>query len=229
MFFVCILLTYFVAFGDAAFCSSPEENTLYISPSPTNCSNFVACIDFEEYEFDCIQAPLFIPWSAEAACITPCSIESTTRKTIVKNNAEWVPDPYLFPDTPARTVICPSTGKTMAAVPQSCSEYLSCDNGIGTKHKCDVGFEFSPSSYQCVEKKNSDCARSKLKGSQHSKCRYDKEGGPPVYFQSDICPEFKKCASQLAWQVKCARYCHWNNEEKSCEWADKFECHLKHK
>lgn len=73
MLFSCLLLTYFLAI-EATFCPQSDEKTLHIRPSEKNCSNFIACINFEEFEFSCIQAPLFIPWTDEA-CMTPCPAE----------------------------------------------------------------------------------------------------------------------------------------------------------
>lgn len=214
-----------LASSDAGFCSSSDDNTLYIYPSTRNCSNFIACIDFEEYEFDCIQAALFIPWSTETLCIESCASVSTTKKTSSKSSTELPPDPLLFPNSPSRTIVCPPTGETKAVVPQSCTEYLSCSNGAGTKTTCPVGEEFSPTRYECVPKKNSDCHNQKLKGAHHSKCRFDK-GTEPIYFRAHSCPVFKKCANQMAWEVKCARYCHWNDDKRTCDWADSFNCQL---
>lgn len=212
--------------SEAAFCSSPDDDTLYIYPNAKNCSVFVACIDFEEYEFECVQAPIFIPASAAPVCIEPCESVTTTKKsTTVKSSYELPRDQNLYPDQSARTIVCPPSGDTKATIMQSCKDYLTCHDGVGTVQTCPAGEEFSPSSFECVLKKNSDCQRQKLKGSQHMKCRYDK-GVDPIYFQSAKCPEFKKCANKEAWSVNCARYCHWNDEDKTCEWADKFDCHL---
>lgn len=226
MFFLFIFLIH-LATSEASFCSSPEDETLYIYPSANNCSVYVACIDFEEYEFECIKAPLFIPWSEEPTCLEPCeSVISTRKSTTRKSQTSELPrDHQLYPEQSARTIVCPPSGDTKATVMQSCTDYVTCHDGVGTVQTCPQGKEFSPSTYECVDKRNSDCQRQKLKGSQHIKCRYDK-GGDPIYFQSDKCPEFKKCAYQEAWTVNCARYCHWNNEERTCEWADRFNCHL---
>lgn len=223
MFLLFIFLLH-LATSEASFCSSPEDETLYIYPNANNCSVFIACIDYEEYEFECIQAPLFIPWSTEQVCLTPCESVSTTRKSTTRSTYELPRDLNLYPESSARSIVCPPSGDTKAIVMQSCTDYLSCHDGVGTVKTCPSGQEFSPSTYDCVEKKNSDCQRNKMKGSQHIKCRYDK--GKSSYFQSTKCNEFKKCENQEAWTVNCARYCHWNNEEKTCEWADKFDCHL---
>lgn len=214
-----------LAASEATYCSSPEVDTLYIYPNEKNCSVFLACVAGEQYEFDCIEASMFLPWANDPLCIPDCDTESTTRKTVVKTVTELPPDPALYPDSSSRTIICPPTGDTKAIVAQSCTEYISCSGGIGTKETCPEGQEFSPSRYSCIARKNSDCSRQKLKGSHHLKCRYDK-GTDPIYFSSEYCPVFKKCANQLAWDVKCAQYCHWNNEQKTCDWADSFDCNL---
>lgn len=222
MFFFLLFLLSLTA-SEATYCAMPEDETLYIYPNQKNCSTFIACIGFEEYEFDCVKAPLFIPWSSESLCVEECASVETTKKITSKPNYQLPPDPLLYPDTPARTLICPPQGKTNAVVAQSCSDFIECDNGIGTKTKCPDGEEFSPTKYKCVPKDNSDCSKQKEKGSFNIKCRYDK-GGSPTYFQSDSCSEFKKCANQMAWNVKCAHYCHWNNERKTCDWAKNFDC-----
>lgn len=214
-----------LAASEAAYCASPDEETLYIYTSPKNCSNFIACIDNEEYEFECLDALLFYPEATEAKCVEACSSVDTTKKTPSKSTSELPPDPLLFPDSSARTIICPPNGETKAVVTHSCTEFISCKDGVGTKQNCSSGEEFSPTQYSCVSKKNSDCQNQKQKGSHHIKCRYDK-GDDAIYFPSDKCPEFKKCANLLAWNVKCARYCHWNNEQKTCDWANNFDCHL---
>jgi Chitin binding Peritrophin-A domain len=214
----------FISACAATFCSS-NPDTLTIYPSPNNCSTFKACIHNEESEFDCIQAPLFIPFSSETICMTPCAAVSKAKKAPSASSSEWPEDKLLFPDSPARTIVCPPTGETVAVVVQSCDEYLICKGGVGTRTKCPEGQEFSPSRYECVVKRNSDCRKQKLKGSHHIKCRFDK-GTDPILFSSDVCPRFKKCANQLSWEIECARYTHWNNEMQSCEWADKFDCHL---
>lgn len=210
------------ATSDATYCASSTDDTINIYPSPRNCSYFIACIDNEEYEYECLKAPIF---GMESKCVDSCSIASTTkRKSSGKVAVELPPDPVLFPDSPARTIICPPTGESKAVVALSCTEYISCENGIGEKKKCKDGEEFSPSQFACVTKKNSDCSKNKPKGSYHIKCRYDK-GGEPIYFASDKCPEFKKCANQKSWTVKCAQYTHWNDEIKVCDWANSFDCH----
>lgn len=227
MFLVFVFLIS-LATSEATFCASPNEETLYIYTSPRNCTNFIACIDNEEYEFECLNAPIFYPEITEPLCVEACASVATTKKLSSKALSELPPDPLLYPNSPARTIVCPPTGETKAVVAQSCTEYISCKSGVGTKETCPAGQEFSPSHFECLEEKNSDCQTRKPKGSHHIKCRYDK-GGDPIYFPSDNCPQFKKCANQLAWDVKCARYCHWNNELKTCAWADSFDCHLTNK
>jgi Chitin binding Peritrophin-A domain len=226
MWFCLIFLTFF-SFGNANYCTS-EPDTLAIYPSPNNCSTFIACVNGEESTFECVQAPQFIPGSESSICMTPCiGGSSASKKPSNKETTDLPPDPLLYPDTPSRTIVCPPSGETRAVISQSrCSEFLSCKNGVGTKEACPAGQEFSPSQYECVDKRNSDCSRHKQKGKYSQKCRYDKGGFEPIYFASSVCPEFKKCAVKLAWSVKCARYTHWNNDQKTCEWADKFICSL---
>lgn len=224
MIFCLIILTLF-SVSDASYCSS-EPDTLAIYPSPNNCSTFTACVNGEESTFECIQGPIFIPGSASPICMPSCGATTAPpKKSSKKESSDLPPDPLLYPDSPSRTIVCPPTGETKAVILDSCSEFLSCKGGIGTKETCPVGQEFSPTQYECLPKANSDCVRQKQKGKFSQKCRFDK-GSDPVYFSSSVCPEFKKCALQLAWSVKCARYTHWNNEEKTCEWADKFICSL---
>jgi hypothetical protein len=222
MFFILVFLVCF-AVSEATYCASSDVDTINIYPSPRNCSHFIACINSEEYEFECLKAPVFYP-GVESFCVEACAGGSTTKRASTKNQTEFPPDPILYPDSPSRTVICPPTGETKAVVAQSCTEYVSCHNGIGTKKTCKSGEEFSPTQFACLPKSKSDCPKQKLKGSFHIKCRYDK-GGDPVYFSSEKCPEFKKCFSQQSWTVKCARYTHWNDEIKTCDWADSFDCH----
>lgn len=223
MFFIFILFVS-LATSEATYCASSDDETINIYPSPRNCSYFIACINNEEYEYECLNAPVFYP-GIETRCIEACAAVSTTKKTHSKSTEEFPPDSILFPDTPVRSVICPPTGETLAAIPQSCTEYISCSSGIATKKTCGEGEEFSPSKFICLPKKKSDCPKQKMKPSYHIKCRYDK-GEDPVYFPAENCAEFKKCANQQSWKIKCARYAHWNDELKTCDWADSFDCHL---
>lgn len=207
------------------YCHSPQKDTLYIYPNPKNCSTYFACINSDEYEYECLQAPQFI-WTDEKVCMDRCSTVATTRRASTKSSpSELPPDPILYPDTPARTIICPLKGSTKAIVAQSCTDYIECYAGVGTKKSCPSGQEFSPSRYECVPESSSDCSKQKPKGSHHIKCRYDK-GAAPIYFPSDTCAEFKKCANQFAWEVKCAQNCNWNNDAKTCDWANNFPCNL---
>lgn len=215
-----------LATSEAGFCQIPSaSDTLNIYPSPRNCSNFVACLFNEEYEFDCLKASLFIPWTNDTLCVKPCPSVATTRRKSSKSVSQLPPDPVLFPDTPSRTIVCPPNGVTKAVVPNSCIEYISCSDGEGTKLTCPAGEEFSPSRYECVPNKISDCPKQKLKATHHSKCRFAR-GTDLIYFKAGSCPVFKKCANQMAWDVKCARYCHWNDDQKTCDWADSFNCQL---
>lgn len=213
MFFLLIFLLSMTA-TKATYCPMAEDETLYIYPSENNCSTFLACIDFEEYEFGCVKAPLFIPWASKPVCLEECDSGETTTYGLP-------PDPLLYPDSPARTPICPPRGKTQA-VSQSCSEYIDCDDGIGTKKNCPDDEEFNPWKLKCM-KNDSECSKQKETGSLNSECQNDK-GGSPTYFPSDSCSEFKKCENQMAWNVRCAHYCHWNNELKTCDWAKNFDC-----
>lgn len=213
-----------LATSEATYCAGLDEDTVNIYTSPSNCSHFIACIDNEEYEYECLSAEVFYP-GAESLCVGACASKATTKKASSKPESDLPPDSLLYPDSPAKTIICPPSGETKAVIAQSCTEYISCKKGIGKKEACKDGEEFSPTQFHCVPSKLSDCPRKKLKGSHHIKCRYDK-GGEPVYFSSEKCPEFKKCANQLSWNVKCAQYTHWNDELKNCDWADSFDCHL---
>lgn len=223
MFFILIFLVSF-ATSEATYCASSDEDTINIYPSPRNCSHFIACINNEEYDYECLSAPLFYP-GVESLCVDACAAVATTKRSSSKTSEELPPDNLLYPESPSRSVICPPTGETKAVVANSCTDYISCRKGVATKKSCKEGEEFSPTQFVCLPKNKSDCPRQKLKGSYHIKCRYDR-GGDPVYFPSEKCPEFKKCTNQQAWNIKCARYAHWNDEIKSCDWADSFDCHL---
>lgn len=224
MFLIFFLVAGF-ATSEATFCSSPEDDTLYIYPNAGNCSHFIACIDSEEYDFESIQAPLFLPWTDEPVYLEPCSDETSTKKTNMRsyNDNVFPPDADLYPNNTSTSVVCPPSGESKAVVQHSCSHYLSCHDGKGTKLECPENQEFSPTTYDCVSKEKSDCQVQKQKGAHHIKCRYDK-GGDSIYFSSETCPEFQTCANQMAWKIKCARDCHWNDEDKTCDWADSFDC-----
>lgn len=217
--FILLIVLVSITASEATSCPMAEDDTLYIYPNQRNCSTFYACIGFREYEFDCIKAPLFIPWASEPLCLDACDSVETT-----KSSYQLPPDPLLYPDSPARTPVCPPQGRTQAVVAQSCTKYIECNSGIGTKTECPEGEEFSPSRYKCVPKDVSDCSKQKLRGALNNKCRNDR-GGSPIYFQSESCAEFKKCANQMAYIVKCADHCNWNNERKTCDWAKSFDCH----
>ncbi|CRL08527.1 CLUMA_CG021365, isoform A [Clunio marinus] len=225
MILIVLFLSYFST-SSATFCSSPDENTLYIYPSEYNCSTFIACINSEEFEFECIQAPRFIQWSEKAICMQSClPVESTPKHTEQTILIGFPADTILYPDIPARSIICPPLRKTKAIIPETCTSYLDCNDGIAIKTECPVGEQFSPTQYECVPEIESDCHHIRQQGLHHIKCRYDK-GLIPLYFESDSCPVFKKCANKLAWEVECARDCHWDNDNKICDWADNFECNL---
>lgn len=225
MFFALVLLTC-LTMGEATFCSFDEEDTLYIYPSPRNCSNFLACINFEEYEFECIKAPYFIPWSKNAICVEDCPSEASTKKPQkAKQLTEMPPDPALYPDEPAETIVCPQSGETKAAVYNSCSSYIDCNDGVGTKKNCSEGKEFSPKEYKCVEKSKSGCRKDKKGGSFHTKCRYQKPGDN-ILFPSESCHSFKKCANQLVFTIDCAGGCNYNRETERCDYEENFKCQL---
>lgn len=214
-----------ITISEAAFCSSPKDETLYIYPSPNNCSTFITCIDNEEYEFDCLLAPMFENTS-DTLCLNQCSTVGTTKKGSSKTTTSSKDnDLELYPEIPARTIVCPPTGTTKACIPKSCTDYISCDNGIGTKTPCPIGTEFNPNKYECLPKKDSQCTVSTMKGIYNIKCRYDK-GQVATYFASDACNKFKKCANQLAYEEKCANNCYWNDEDKMCDWAANTKCNI---
>lgn len=105
-----ILLFVFIilfATSEATFCASPNEETLYVYTSPRNCTNFIACIDNEEYEFECLDAPIFYPAITEPLCVEACASVATTKKSSSKSSSDLPPDPLLFPDSSGRTIICP--------------------------------------------------------------------------------------------------------------------------
>lgn len=221
---IILIILFSLSATEATYCALPAEDTLYIYPTPKNCSSFIACINYEEHEFDCIEAEIFLPWANGTICMEACET-ITTRRSLAKSKSGLQPDPLLFPDSPQMTIICPPTGETSAVVTHSCTEFLSCNDGTGTKQSCALGMEFSPTLYECVPKKMSDCPKQKQKGSYELECRFDK-GTNPIYFPSQSCPEFKKCSNKLAWDVKCAKNCNWNNQQQTCDWADNFECPL---
>lgn len=222
MFFLFIVLLS-LATSDATFCSQSDDKTLYIYPSPKNCSVFHACIENEEYELNCLTASLFIPWATGPLFSTPCNLTTTTRKIISKISKDLPLDLLLYPNETSSTIICPPTGDTIAVVMESCNEFMECHEGKGTKKTCPQGQEFSRGKYQCIDIKQSDCQQHKPRGFQHNKCRRDK-GTAPIYMESESCADFKKCANQLAWSVPCARDCYWNDDAETCDWVSKVKC-----
>ncbi|CAO1369801.1 unnamed protein product [Diamesa serratosioi] len=209
--FMCGIIT----ISEAVFCSSPKDETLYIYPSPNNCSTFITCIDNEEYEFDCLLAPMFENKS-EALCLNQCSTVGTTKKGSSKTVSSKNNDFDLYPETSGRAIVCPLGGASLASIPSSCTDYISCYEGIGTRKTCPIGFEFYK--YECVPKQQSKCVVSPMKGTYHIKCRYDK-GQVATYFASDSCDGFKKCTNQLAYEAKCAHGSFWDDENKICDWT----------
>ena len=214
-----------LATSEATFCSMSDDKTLFIYPSPKNCSVFHACIDNEEYEFSCLTASLFIPWATGPLCTEPCNVTATTRKVISKISKDLPLDLLLYPNETAPTIVCPPTGDSIAIVMESCNEFMECYDGKGTKKSCPQGQEFNRAKYQCVDAKQSDCQKHKPQGRQDNKCRHDK-GIVPIYMESDACDEFKKCANQLAWLVPCARDCFWDDEKETCDWTTKVQCSM---
>lgn len=213
----------------AKYCAQPRDDTLYIYPSANNCSTFFVCHNNEEIEMSCLESSLFM-YTEERVCLEKCSIKTTTRTrtTATKTLYDYSSDYLLFPadDVPARTIICPSSGKTKAAIPYNCNEYIECDEGIGTRRICEIGSKFSSALYECLPETESDCKvdnNKKPKGSYISKCRFER-GNSLVVFPSENCADFKKCANLMAWTITCAQNTKYSRERRSCEWADKVKC-----
>lgn len=221
--FLLFVVLLSLATSDATFCSLSDDKTLFIYPSPNNCSVFHACIENEEYELSCLTASLFIPWATEPLCSTPCNHTATTRKIISKISKDLPLDLLLYPNITMPTIVCPPTGDTIAIVMESCNEFMECIEGAGTKRSCPQGQEFSREKYKCVETKHSDCQKDKPYGFQNNKCRHDK-GTVPIYMESESCDKFTKCANQLAWLVPCARDCYWNDDVETCDWSSNVKC-----
>jgi hypothetical protein len=208
--------------AQATYCSSPKSDTLYLYPNTNNCSSFIACINHEEYEFDCFQAPLF-GYPEKPLCPEKCAAQSTTRRTTKKSVKSKTIDLSLYPDTPARSIVCPSKGKTVARIMESCTQYMTCQTGIATKVNCSEGQEFSPKKLKCVAQDESECYPSKHKGTHHTKCRYNLSN-KKLYFSSDRCDYFRRCDGGLAYEEKCAENTYWNPDSKSCEWGGATKC-----
>lgn len=207
----------------------PSDDTLYIYPKDeNNCSKFIVCHHNEKYELSCLQASLFL-FTDERLCLADCNIESTTttvNKGVSRNSYEFNLDYLLFPDegTPSKTILCPPTGNTLAFIPQNCKEFIECQDGIGTRQKCDEEMEFSPFKYQCIPKNSSECSTKKIKGSPNSKCRFEKGVSSSTFLPSEKCSEFKKCAISASWTITCARGTFFNKETKSCDWKENVKC-----
>lgn len=103
-------------------------------------------------------------------------------------------DQDLFPKSPNRTVICPPKGKTVARILQSCTEYLSCNDGIGTRVKCPFHQEYSDYEKKCVSMKKADCEIQSPKIKKFVKCRYKPSDNKPLYLPSNNCDRFYRCS-----------------------------------
>ncbi|KAG5678698.1 hypothetical protein PVAND_008346 [Polypedilum vanderplanki] len=214
----------------AKFCTTSRDDTLYIYPSANNCSSFILCHHNEEIEMSCLQSSLFM-FTDERVCIDECSetsqMKTANAKTLQYN---YNTDYLIFPaeNEPIRTVICPSHGSTIAAIPQECNDYIECVDGIGTRKKCDIGSKFSPSLFHCEPEDESDCKvgsdnKKKMKGSYVRKCRTEK-GNSALVFATDNCSEFKKCANLMAWTISCANGTSFSKESRTCEWENEVKC-----
>lgn len=203
--------------------STFADDTLYIYPSANNCSNFLVCLHHEEFEFSCLQAPLF-GYPETAVCTDPCKPKSSSKKSVRKavDQSRKI-DLSLYPDEPGRSIVCPKKGKSVARILQSCQQYVSCENGIATKITCDDGKEFSPNRLKCVDASESECTVAKQKGVHHSKCRYN-ISKRKIYFSSDRCDYFRKCENGLAFEEKCAEHTFWDPDAESCGWGSPTKC-----
>jgi Chitin binding Peritrophin-A domain len=222
---IFLLIFTFIRWSEGGYCATPRDDTLYTYPSVNNCSTFIVCIDNEEVEVSCMESTLF-PRSSEKVCVNPCPVESTTKRAAgSKGTYEFSSDYSIFPEigAPKYTTICPSTGETKAVIPNQCSEYIECNSGIGTRHKCEDGEDFSPLEYKCLPKEESDCKITKVRGSPNPKCRFEKENSA-VVFASDTCSDFKKCAYLKAWTIKCAQNTLFDKEKKRCDWEEEVKC-----
>jgi hypothetical protein len=205
------------------YCATPKDDTLYIYPSANNCSMFIVCLHNEEIEMSCLQASLFM-FTKKRVCMDECAIETTTRRMKAKSY-EFTLDYDVFPalDSPHRTILCPLKGSTRAFIPHTCDEYIECVDGVGSRMSCDNGTKFSPTKYDCVPDKESNCSMKKVKGSPNKKCRFEK-GKASVVFPSEKCSEFKKCSNLMSWTIQCAQFTRFNKMTKSCEWENEVNC-----
>lgn len=224
MLIILIILT-LLSSTSSRYCATQRDDTLYIYPSENNCSSFIVCYHNEEYEMSCLQASLFM-YTNERLCLEACPVVETKRRTVTKASYEFTLDHELFPaeEFPSRTILCPSTGTSKASIPQQCTEYILCEDGIGRRVKCENGTKFSPTKFECVSNEESDCLIKKLKGSPNKKCRFEKKGISPLIFPSENCSDFKKCSNLMAWTIRCAQYTNYSKEKRSCEWENEVKC-----
>lgn len=196
---------------------------MYIYPSANNCSNFLVCLHHEEYEFSCLLAPLF-GYPDKKVCTESCaSVNNPTKKFNRKQKSKNA-DTDLHPDEPARSIICPREGEAIARILQSCTDYISCKNGIATKLSCPNNQEFSPTELSCMEKSEAKCTILKQKTSHHFKCRYN-FSKKKLYFASDTCGYFQKCLDNgMAVEEKCAENTSWDPKVGGCELESFTKC-----
>lgn len=204
-----------------------RDDTLYIYPSVNNCSVFIVCHRNEEYEMNCLEASLFL-FSDQRLCLENCSIETTTKRNL-KSSYDYSTDYSIFPanDAPAKTILCPETGKVLSAIPHECRDFIECVDGIGTRKSCENGMEFSPIKHECLPEDKSDCTIKKAKGTPNSKCRFEKGSSPTILLPSKKCSEFEKCSHLMAWKIPCPVKCHFDSTLKKCDWEQNVRCELK--
>lgn len=233
IFTVIIIISTLIVTTVTKYCTTQRDDTLYIYPSANNCSSFIVCYHNEEIEMSCLQSSLFM-FSEERVCLKECSavndakMRSRAETEVAKSTIyEYAKDYALFPaaNKPEYTIICPSRGITRAAIPQECREFIDCDDGVGTRRRCDIESKFSPSLYKCVPEDESDCevGMERIKGSYVRECR-SKKGNSALVFPSENCSGFLKCANHMAWTVTCAQNTSFSREKGSCEWNEEVKC-----
>ncbi len=223
-----LLLAFFAAFTitslEAGYCKMSRDDTLYVYPSENNCSVFIVCHHNEEYEMSCLEAPLFSDID-ERLCLEKCDNKATTRR-VTMNSYEYTTDYSIFPadGEPAKTVLCPSEGEVLASIPHECHEYIECQDGIGTRQRCENGMEFSPIEHKCMPEENSNCVVKKSKGTPHSKCRFQRGSSSALLLPSKKCSEFRKCSHLMAWTISCPHGTLFDVDAKICEWEENVQC-----
>lgn len=223
--FIILAFIAIIAPSEADYCHMARDDTLYIYPKDdNNCSKFIVCHHNEKYELSCLQASLFL-YSDERLCLEDCrqaDPQQTSRSS--RNSYDFASDYSIFPaeGVPAKTILCPPSGTTLAAIPQVCNEYIECKDGVGSRQKCEDKTEFSPSKFQCEEA--SDCSTKRVKGTPHSKCRFEKGTSSTLLLPSEKCSAFKTCAHLMAWTITCAQNTNFNQATKTCDWEDNVEC-----